>query len=257
MRNYYFIVPSLPPLSIDHRPEISFEELVMRLKLGLSRKDAAQVKVLRLFVDLCNIRSLFMEEAIDPRGNLSEKELDEALLVKTSLPEYAFDFLDQFENTTDKVRHFSGLLALFFNEEIARHTGFLRAYLIFERESRLVLVGLRAKLVGRDLAKELQFEDPQDPFVAHLLAQKDTDQYDPPVEYTDLKELISSCYADPWAEHIAFAKYRFTYLEQMAEREVFSIGKILCYVAQWMIVENLFELDRDKGKMILDTFTSG
>jgi hypothetical protein len=29
-------------------------------------------------------------------GNLSEKELDQALLLQDGLPEYAFDFLDPF-----------------------------------------------------------------------------------------------------------------------------------------------------------------
>jgi hypothetical protein len=228
-----------------------------RLDLGLDKKDLAKVRVLRLFVDLCNIRALFLEEEIDPHGNLSEKELDEALLFQMGLPEYVFQFLSQFEKVPDKVSHFPGLLALFFNEESHKHKGFLRAYLTFEREVRLVLVGLRSKLVGSDLMQELQFEDPTDPLVAQLLAQKDADRYDPPVEYQDLKELVSSCYQDPWAEYEAFAEYRFAKLEEMKGKGAFSVDQILCYVAQLMIVEGLFELNRQKGTRILETFKSG
>ncbi len=257
MRNYYFVVPSLPPLSIGDRPEITFEEFKTRMEVSLSKADLEKTKVLRRFVDICNIRALLMEETVDPRGNLNEKELDEALLGRFSLPDYVFEFLDQFEKVADKIRNFSGLLAAFFNAEISRQKDFLRSYLIFERECRLVLLALRAKQLGRDVARELQFEDPTDPLVAQILAQKDSGSYDPPAEYGDLKELIASCYADPWLENKAFAAYRFKKIGEMAEGKLFSIDQILCYMAQLMIIENLIELDAEKGNMILDTFKSG
>src|ERR1700722_2117384 len=143
MRNYYFVVSSLPPLVIGERPEITFDELMARLKINLSKHDWEKVRVLRRFVDMYNIRALLMEEPVDPKGNLNEKELDEALLVHTGLPDYVFEFLGQFEKTVDKIRNFSGLLARFFNEEIPKQEGFLRRYLQFERECRLVLLGIR------------------------------------------------------------------------------------------------------------------
>ena len=257
MRNYYFVVPSLPPLSLSERPELSFEELMTRLSVNLSKQDLEKTKVLRRFVDIYNIRALLMEEPIDPRGNLSEKELDEALLVHAGLPEYVFDFLDQFEKVPDKIRNFSGLLARYFNEEIPLQKEFLSKYLTFERECRLVLVALRAKQLGRDIVKELQFEDPTDPLVAHILAQRDSERYDPPAEYQDLKELIASCSGDPWMENRAFAEYRFKKIQEMAEGKPFTIDQILSYMAQLMIIENIIELDAEKGRMILDTFKSG
>lgn len=257
MRNYYFVVPSLPPLSIQDRPGITFDEFINRLEISISKSDLEKTKVLRRFVDVCNIRSLLMEEPVDPRGNLSEKDLDEALLVQASLPEYVFEFLGQFEKVSDKLRNFPGLIALFFNAEIPKYKGFLRDYLNFERESRLVLVGLRAKQLGRDVARELQFEDPADPLVAQILAQKDADRYDPPDEYADLKELIGSCYADPWLENKAFAEYRFKKISEMGEKDLFTIDQILCYMAQLMTIEDLIELDAERGNMILDTFKSG
>lgn len=97
MGNYYFVVPSLPPLSLQEKPQISFAELMTRLEMNLSKKDLEKTQVLRRIVDIYNIRALLTEEPIDLRGNLNEKELDEALLVHTVLPDYVFDFLDQFE----------------------------------------------------------------------------------------------------------------------------------------------------------------
>jgi len=257
MRNYYFIVPSLPPLTLHERPEITFGELMARLEINLSKQDLEKVRVLRRFIDIYNIRALLMEEPVDPRGNLNEKELDEALLVHAALPDYVFDFLDQFEKVSDKIRNFPGLLARFFNEETPKQKGFLRNYLIFERESRLILLALRAKHLNRDVVKELQFEDPTDPIVAHILAQKDSEIYEPPPEYADLKELIASCYADPWAEHKAFAEYRFRKIAELSESKLFTIDQILCYMAQLMMIEDINELDKEKGNMILDTFKSG
>jgi hypothetical protein len=257
MRNYYFIVPSLPSLALHERPEMTFEELMARLEINLSKQDLEKTVTLRRFVDIYNIRALLLEESVDPKGNLNEKELDEALLVRTILPDYVFDFLDQFEKVPDKIRNFPGLLARFFNEEIPKQKGFLRHYFILEREWRLVLLALRAKQLNRDVARELQFEDSTDPIVAHILAQKDSEIYEPPLEYAELKELIASCYADPWAEHRAFAEYRFRKIAELAENRLFTIDQILCYMAQLMIIESINELDVERGNMILETFKSG
>jgi len=256
-KNLYFLVPSLPPLSMGQKPEMGFEEFVTRLETNLGKSDLEKTVVLRRFVDIFNIRSLLMEETVDPRGNLNEKQLDEALLVRAGIPDYVFEFLDQFEKVSDKIRNFSGLLAQFFNSEIPRNKGFLRSYLMLERECRLVLVALRARQLGRDVAKELQFEDSTDPFIAHILAQKDAERYDPPVEYIDLKELIASCYADPWLENKAFAEYRFNKIGELVEGKHFCIDQILSYMAQLMLLENMIELDEEKGNRILDTFKSG
>jgi uncharacterized protein DUF2764 len=257
MKNYYFLVPSLPPLSLKDKPEMSFERLAANLEIGLTKEDLEKTRTLRRFVDINNIRSLLLEERIDSRGNLNEKELDEALLVKNILPQYVFDFLDQYEKAADRIKNFSGLLSWYFSMEIPKASGFLQRYLIFERECRLVLLALRAKQLKRDVVKELQFEDFNDPFVAGILAQKDAESYEPPEEYKELKELLASCYGDPWLENRVFAEYRFKKIDEMAEQQLFSIDQILAYMAKLMIVEYLFELDKERGKLILDTFKAG
>ena len=255
MGNYYFLAPSLPPLVLRDRPEITFEELKVRLAANLDKGDKKLADLLMRFTDICNIRHLFTEEPIDPRGTLSEKQLDEALLVRSGLPDYVFDFLDQFEKTQDRIRQFSALLARFFQEEIPHLNGFLKKYFTFEREWRLVLVGLRSKQMGRDVARELQFEDFADPFVAQILAQKDADRYEPPAEYSELSDLMTATYPDAWEQHKAFFEYRFKKVEEMVEGSLFSIDVILAYMARLMLIEQYNELDEEKGRMILETFT--
>jgi len=258
VKNYYFLVPSLPPLSLREKPEITFEKLATLLEIGLTKQDLHETKVLRLFVDIANIRALLLEEPIDERGNLSEKELDEALLLKNILPEYVFDFLNPFEKASDRLKNFSGVLSLYFSKEIAAASGFLKSYLEFERASRLVLLALRAKQMGRDVAGELQFEDLTDPLVLQILAQKDALSYDPPEEYRELKERVASCFGDPWLENSVFAEYRFQRIDEIAAHSsLFGIDQILAYMAKLFIVEYFFELEEERGKRVIDTFKTG
>lgn len=257
MRNYYFVAASLPELKLGEKPEISFEELVYRLSLNLSRQDLEKVEVLRRYIDLLNIRALLLEEPLDPRGNLSEKELDEALLLETFFPPYVFDFLNQYEDKKDQVRNFSALLLRYFTEEGKEKEGFLKKYLAFEREWRLVVAAMRAKKYKMDITRELQFEDFTDPIIADVLAQKDVEQYEPPAEYQDLKELIHACGDDPWALFKTISEYRFQKIEEMSGYPLFSIDWILGYMARLMLVEQWVELDEEKGKNILENFKTG
>ena len=254
MANYYFLAASFPPLVLGEKPDITFDELTARLAINLTKKDFEQTVVFRRFLDLSNIRALFLEDAIDSRGNLNEKELDQALLLQDGLPEYAFDFLGRFETAAEKLRFFSGLISTYFNEEILRQKGFLKSYLEFERSWRLVLLALRAKQLGRDVIAELQFEDLTDPLVLGILAQKDAPSYDPPIEFADLKEKYLSCGPDPWLQFKTMAEWRFHRIEELVEKPLFSIDWILSYMARLLIVEQWHDLDHAKGKIILEAF---
>ena len=256
MANYYFLAPSLPPLKLGERCDLSFEELIWRYQMNLTKEDHKKMVVFRRYIDLNNIRFLFLEESIDPRGNLSEKDLDESLLIKDVLADYVFDFLDRYDSVPEKLRHFPGVFALFFKEEIEKQSGFLRRYFCFEREWKLVMLAIKAKEFKKDVVKELQFEDFTDPFVAQILVQKDSDTYDPPEEYLDLKEKYLSCGLDPWEQYKTIAKWRFDKIGELVDKPLFSIDWILSYMAQLWIVEDWNELDEVKGKMILDAFVS-
>jgi hypothetical protein len=256
MANYYFLAASLPLLVLGEKPDISFEELTSRFKINLNKEDYRKTVAFRRYIDVNNIRFLFLEESIDQRGNLNEKDLDEALLLKEVFPLTLFDFLDRFESISEKLKHFSGIFSVFFSEEIAKATGFLKAYFEFERSWKMVMLALRAKEQNRDIMRELQFENFSDPIVAQILAQKDGSTYDPPPEYIDLKETYVACGADPWEKYKVGAKWRLNRIEELVNKPVFSIDWILSYMARLLIVEDYYALDEAKGKMILDAFVS-
>ena len=256
MANYYYLASLLPSLDFPGSPDISFASIRESLRLNLSETDLKKIEALRLFIDITNIRPLLLEESIDGRGNLSEKDLDEALLIKDFLPQYVFDFLDKHDTLSAKLHHFSELVSLFFANELPKQKGFLHKYFTFEREWRLVLLALRAKSAQRDVIKELQFEDFSDALVADILAQKDALAYDPPLEYQDLKEQFLSCGPDPWQQHKMLCTYRFGKIAEMVDGGQFSMDAILAYITQLMIVEYWNELDEQRGRVILDTFKS-
>ncbi len=251
MANYYFLAASLPSLTIGEKPEITFDELSSRLKINLSKKDFEKVVVLRRYVDIENVRYLLLDQPIEDRGNFSELELDEALLTFSGLPEYFFDFFAKYTTTEERLRYFPEVFSSYFLEEAAKQKGFVHTYLTFERGVRLVLLALRAKALRKDVFQELQFEDFTEPFIAQILAQKDMEMYEPPMEFTELKEIFTFTSHDPWERHRRIAEYRFTKIQEMVSKPLFSIEWILAYMLRLRIVEMWNEMSAEKGKEIV------
>ncbi|HAZ15560.1 MAG: hypothetical protein A2Y28_01160 [Chlamydiae bacterium GWC2_50_10] len=251
MRNYYFLAPSLPPLTLGEWPDLLFEELISRFRLNLTAADFQKSRAIRRCIDLLNVRALYLKEPLDPRGNLTERELDEALLLESYLPSYLFDFLKRFETAAEREENFSFLLSSYLKGEWLQQTGFLKRYFRFEWEWRLVLTALRAKELQRDLLEELKFEDSSDPFIQEILSQRESSVYEPPTEYGDLKGYFLSCGSDPWQHYEGLAKWRFTRVEQLCQGPLFSLDWVLAYFVQHLLTEDLAKLSVEKGEEIL------
>jgi hypothetical protein len=258
MTKYYYVGVSLPSLSFNAPPEISFSKFEDLLRQNLTVKDYQKTKKIRELYDILNLRSLWLGEELDPRGELNVGEIEEALMTHTGLPDYVYDFLAQYEKLPDRLRHFPWLLAQFFKRVEDESNGFLHNYLIFEREWRLVFAGFRAKKLGRDLNIELQHENPEEDLIAQILAQKDAKEYEPPEKYENLKILFEKYGDDPLLLERALDEYRFDYIESLvADMDQFSINRILAYMVQLIIVEKWFELDKNKGIKIVDQIVKG
>ncbi len=254
MAKYYFIGTLLPSLSFDTPPEISFARLEVLLRDNLTHVDYEKTLVIRRFYDILNLRSLWLGEEIDPRGEMTSLELEEALINRVGLPSEVYDFVDAHQQIADRIHHFPFLLAKFFQNAERLKDPFLRKYLSFERDLRLVMTAFRAKKLGRDLSVELQYEDPEEELIAQLLAQKDAKTYEPPEKYKDLKVLFEKYGDDPLALQKALDEYRFEMIESFVDMaDAFSIERILAYLVQLIIIENWFELDKAKGIQIVET----
>lgn len=254
MANYYYVGTALPSLSFDTPPEISLTEFNHLLMDNLTKKDYEKTRLIRGFYDVLNLRSLWLNEDLDLWGNLDENELDEALINLYGLPDYVYDFLEAHPKIDDRLRHFPQLLATFFLRSAKNEPkGFLKDYLNFEREWRLVFTAFRAKKLGRDISVELQYEDLDEDLIAQILAQKDAKTYMPPENYDDLRFIFEKYSDDPLMLQRAIDEYRFNKIDELVGMEdTFSINRILGYMAQLIIVQKWFELDKKKGIQIVD-----
>jgi len=253
MQKYYFLTTALPTITLKARSDISFEELKFMFDVNLSASDLNKATLFKRYIDITNLRLLWLSKEIDPRGNLNIAELEDVLLIRDVLPDFVFDFLDRYETIEDRLKNFSFLTSSFFNEIINNEVGFLQFYFKFERELRLVIAALRAKKMRRDLLKEFQFEDPTDDFVAYIIAQKDMESFEPPKEYEKVKKIYKKYINDPKAMHIALLEYKFKQIEIFSELKPFTIDRILAYATQLIIVEDFFKLNEDKGREQIET----
>lgn len=247
MENYYYVATALPPLQFGVTPEMTFADFCHLLEDNLDKEDYLKTVVLRRYYDIENIRAFWKKQPLDPRGNYNEVDLESAILSHEGLPEYVYDFLDKYDSKERRLEYFPELIVSYFQNEIKKAKGFLKRYLEFEREWRLVFTAFRAKQLGRDINVELQFEDPYDDFVAQILAQKDAKSFVPPNGYQELAAIFEEHANDPLALHKALGAYRFYHIEDMLGIDMFTIDRILGYMAELITLEKWFELDKKKG----------
>lgn len=257
MAIYSFLTIMLPTLQIGTPPEISFAEFDQLLKDNLTKKDYAKARVIRRYFDIENLRALWKEEKFDTHANLNEQELEEAAIQVELLPSYARAFLERYDSKEARLQNFSQLLVDYFRHESKYAAPFVRQWLAFERQLRLLLAAYRAKKLKRDLLVELQFEDPDEPFIQQLLVQREAPTLTFPEEFADLKSLIEENYNNPNGLYQALCEYRFDKIENMISQcSPFSVKRILGYMIQLILVENWCQRDRKQGMQIIDNYVN-
>lgn len=251
--NYYFLGTLLPDLRIGDPPEIALREYETLLEENLTAQDLAKTHVIRNYYDILNLRLYWKGDPLSPLGNFDSSALEEAFATRSMLPRYVFDFIDKYASEEERLRHFPALLSAYFKAEIKSATGLFKRYLILERELSLVTTAYRAKKLGRDILTELQYEDPDEEFIAQMLAQKDASAYTPPEKYEDLKAIFEHEGDSPLKLHQALIDYRFRKIDEWLDIELFSIDRIIGYMLQLIMVTLWQEMDRQKGIEIVDT----
>lgn len=255
MKRYFYLAASLPDLSLEKKLPLTFSDFLEDAYVYLNDRDKKLVSILRELIDIENIRRLILEQDIDTRGNLSEKALDEAILAKVNLPQYACDFLDQYTNQQARLDHFPYLYALFFQTHTTTGNNFLDQYLAFERELRLWICLLRAKKMGADIKEVLQFEDPTDPLVMKILIQSDASDVVIPEEFSKIKNLYNDISINPADLHREIETFRLNKITEFAQDKLFQIDSILGFMAKLLIIEQWQALNPEEGLNRLNRFT--
>lgn len=257
MKEYFFLASYLPQLEIGHVPQLGFEELKDLVLINVLPEDQRCLRQLLRQVDLENLQAIWTGAPIDPRGNLNNEELQQALAqfswseeepFEESLSEYLLKYTDNHE----RAKHFTWLLSSFYKEKRENHKGFLQKYYNFQYEWQWVLAAFRAKKEGREITRELQFEESSDPLISQILAQKDATSFEPPYEYTDLKPIFEAFADEPMELHKALVSYQFDHMITLFIGELFTIERILNYAARLLLVERWNALDAQKGMEVLD-----
>lgn len=253
MFRYYFLASLLPStLTLGSPPEIPFWEFNQLCRQNLADIDLEKAQTIRRYIDIHNFRPLWQGKEIDPHGNYTAKELEASLLLEEGFPDYVFEFLRDYETTEERLDAFPMLLSQFYKEEIENSSHFLKSFLSFERDWRLVLMALRAKTFKRDLSWELQYEDSFDEYVSHIINQKDLEEYNPPEEYAPLKKIYDEFKFEPLKLHWEVSQWRLKKIPTLVEGGTFSVDNVLCYLAQLIIVENWLKLNHDQGMSIVE-----
>jgi hypothetical protein len=257
MKEYYFLASFLPQLEVGHVPKLGFSELKELIAINVLPEDQKRVTQLLRQVDLENLQALWSGLPIDPRGNLTEEELHQALLQggwreNEPFEESLEEFLLKYHDQEQRLENFSRLLSEFFKEKRETLSGFLREYYNFQYEWQWVIAAFRAKKEGRDIAAELQNEESFDPLIAQILAQKDGSSFEPPYEYKDLKPLFEAYAEMPMELHKALVSYQFDNMITLWGGELFTIERVLNYAARLLLVERWIALDSQKGMELLD-----
>ncbi len=245
----YFIVNSLPTLTLSQKPEITFLELMRLFKMNLSASELQKTKDIRLFIDLQNVLKILKKEPLDIRGNFTEKELDEAIMHQIHLPKYLLDFLEREESPVDK---FYEVMSAYFQEEIKSQTGFFQKYVKFEQELRLTLTAIRCKKNQRDISQELSSEDPTDFFVHEIFSQKDQETVEFSEPYHSLASKLKEAEGNPFLQKKILMQFRFDQIEEMVEGDLFSIDYLLAYMIQLILVEDWNFLNKEQGHTTLN-----
>jgi len=252
MSEYYFLTSLFPPLVIEHVPALNFFELKELLSINLSAKDFEKVEKFLSIIDMDNLRAFWAKEPHDKRGNYTREEVEHALAhlawpEDKEFPDYLKEFIEKRPDDKKKVEEFAILMSQFLKEGAEEEEGFLSEYFAFERGLRLVLVGFRAKKLGRNISKEFQYEDATEPLIAEILAQRDAAVFEPPFEFRELKAIFLSFSEFPLELHKALLAYSFGKIEEFYGSSLFSMDRILGFMARLLIVERWLELDMQEG----------
>lgn len=245
MRNYYYLIISLPALELNSQPQIRFEEFFQSLEINLTESDFNSVKTLLLFYDLVNLERMLQKGSYDLRGQLSATEQLLALRFKEYYPEFVFDFFEKHQSDRDQLLHFAKIYSLFFSHYSVGKSP-ENAVLKFERELRLFLILYRTKKFKKDLSFELRYEDAHDPFVYQLLSQKEAIKLAPPEDFVKLAEELDST-EDPIQVNQIIEGFRFYHYQELQSEHSFTILGLLAYMMQLLILEDLEKADSTYG----------
>jgi hypothetical protein len=250
MVDYFYLLASFPSVELNSEPPISFHSLMWRLEMNLEEKDFEKIKDFLRYFDLLNLRAFWQKKTLDPWGNLDEKGIEEALLVETEFPEFVFDYLKKYKSDEERCKFFPELLLAYYSYMIERKKGFIQVYFIFQKTIRFLISEKKIEKGGKEKERELFFADLKDIALQEILQKSDSYE-DLNFDYRPLVKLIEEQFENPMGLFNGLMEFQFSKITELALDSMFSIDKILQYLALLRIATEVSSLDQEKGEQII------
>jgi hypothetical protein len=254
MSRYYFFDTLLPPLIIGRPVEMGWPEFSDLAQQNLMPGDLHRLRELRLWYDLQNLRPLWLEQPLQPYGNYSQEGLETALATDALCSPLVEDFMAAHKDVKERVRYLPQLLTSYLERLSGQHRGFLKWLGGFERHLRLLLVALRARGQGMDLLQAFYFQDPRDPFVAFLIAQRGSEFLVPPLGFEEVGKLWESFHEEPLQIAEGLLRFKVGAIEEAFRDKRFTIDHVLGYAQRLILIEQLELGDPTKAQLVVNSW---
>ncbi len=246
MLAYPFLQTTLPPLSSEAAPSLSFDDLMVLFQDNLSRGDWEKVQQIRLFFDLRNMVESSSRSLLFPYGNYSKEDLQQLIMGEDVFDQDIFDMIKQYDTPDELRRHFYPILTHYLQMMIKKEKAFVKEFFTFEHQLRVLLAAYRAKRAGVPLLRELNFEDLADPYVMEILEQKDTAKFEFPYGFEGLQAQLEAA-PSPQKEHEVLFRFKFHHFQKYLDEDYHSIDSLLAYMIQLIYLEGYYQLDMERG----------
>jgi hypothetical protein len=265
MRNYYYLVSSLPrllPFEAKNAP--SFLAVVNDIADLVHPDDYELVNLIRLPFDNANLITILesRNRSFDARGNYSYEDLSAGVRNPGLLPEYVQLFLQE---RRDNRVSFSGMspedyLNLLLYEEVTQgRDGFIADWFSLEMDLRNILTGINNRrdpnyLNGPGTDRELSL-----PAVligrnevAEAILRSSATDFGLSTKIDWIERVIAAFDADPLSLERSIDTLRWDMLDEMTVMSYFTIDVIIAFLLKLLIIERWKALDAQLGKANLD-----
>ncbi len=247
----------MPAQQPDKEAVFSLADLDDLLVTNLSKKDWSDYRLIKRLFDLENFAFFWNNKEIRHSfGEVTQENVCELLRFQQWEGEEDFedffrDFLQVYKSSEERIQAYSLLVRDFLVYYSDRCSGFLKEYLSFKQNLRIVLAGYRARAMRMDMSYVLRNEDHSDPIVLHTLMQKDAPQYELPWEFRDLKASLEDYGRLSHTLYQSLELYEFYKLEEMTRDYYFDSGLVLGRAVSYLLALRRSRANVDVGKIFI------
>ena len=253
-RQNYYLIAGLPELFfVQEKSPFRVVEFRAELHRQLKEEDYRQLFFIFLPFDNSNFLQLLAkeEQALDPRGNFSANQWEEALQDPSRLLPFQRTFLAAYREQSPLAANQSWemqLTTLFYDYVLEAAGPFLQRYFAFERDLRNLLVGISGRTQQQVVDPQYAGQYP----LTDMLKKSHARDFGLANEYPYLEKLLQlEELADIRERERGIDRLRWNFIEELNTFNYFSLEVILGYTLQLMILERWTGLDASRGEELL------